>query len=506
MKSPSFNRLGILTATILGSSMVIMDSTVVNVILPRLQTEFQVSADQIQWVVEAYFLFLSALILLGGALGDRFGRKCIFQLGTVLFIAASLGCALAGSLLQLTVARALQGIGGALLTPGSLAIINATFPKAERGRAIGTWAGFSAITSALGPVLGGWLTEEFSWRSVFLLNLPLGLLTLHFARKFVPANCGESEKSGRSRLDYRGALTSTFGLAGITFGLIESSRLGFQDPRVFGSLGAGALLLAHFLWLELRTPSPLLPPELFRSRAFTGANFSTFLLYGALGGVFFFLPFNLIQVQGFTPTQAGAANLPFVLILFILSRWTGGFHDRYGPRYPLVGGSLIAGVGFLLLGFLPGLLAGPTGQAGYWSAFFPGLIVFGIGMSFCVSPLTTAVLESVPTEHSGVGSGINNAIARFAGLIAIAVMTLLILRSFKIHLKSELLHAPNAAILARASELAALDAPEARVEIRRAYLASFRELMGLSFLLALGSALCAFFTLKQAPPAARPKS
>jgi len=484
----SSRRFGILAATILGSSMAFIDSTVVNVILPRLQTEFNASASQIQWLVEAYLLFLSALILLGGALGDRYGRKMIFEIGATIFVLSSLACGVSQSLMQLTIARSIQGIGGALLAPGSLAILNASFPKEERGRAIGTWSGFSAMTAALGPVIGGWLSDHASWRWVFLINLPLGILTVYFTRRFVPERCGETWKT---RLDIRGSVISILGLAAITFALIESSRLGFRDPRILSSLGVGILLMILFVRGEAGIKDPLMPLSLFRSRAFVGANICTLLLYGALGAVFYFLPFNLIQVQGFTATETGAANLPFVVIIFLFSQASGGLYDRFGPRIPLTVGSLIVGVSFLLLGFLPGL------HAGYWSGFFPGLFTFGVGMSLCVAPLTSTVLGSVPVAHSGLSSGFNNAVARLSSLIAIAVMTTLVLISFESHLKTRLMKIEmpdqqKQSVVDHASQLAGIRGPQiAEDEIKRSYLDSFRQLMEVCFILSLGSALCA---------------
>jgi EmrB/QacA subfamily drug resistance transporter len=490
------SKRGILTATILGSSLVFIDSTVVNVITPRLQTEFAATAGQIQWIVEAYLLFLSALILLGGALGDRYGRKRVFEIGTVIFIFASLACGISHSLIQMAVARSIQGIGGALLTPGSLAILNGAFPKEERGRTIGTWSGFSAMTAALGPVLGGWLADHASWRWVFLINLPLGLLTLYFTRRFVPEQCGEMRSQSRAvKLDIRGALTSVLALMGITFGLIESSQFGpsgMTSPRVIIPLCVGVLLFAFFFRTEAKRSNALLPLSIFHSRTFVAANLCTLFLYAALGSVFYFLPFNLIQIQGFTATETGAANLPFVIFLFLFSRASGGLYDRFGPRLPLTIGSIIVGVSFLLLGFLPGL------HSSYWTKFFPELFLFGVGMSLCVAPLTSTVLGSVPVEHSGLSSGFNNAVARLAGLIAIAVMTTFVLASFQNHLgrrmeSVDISASQKRSINHHATQLAAIAAPpEAREQIKRSYLDSFRELMEVCCALSFGSAFVAF--------------
>ena len=481
--------------------MVFIDATVVNVILPKLQIALNATAVQIQWVVEAYLLFLSALILLGGALGDRFGRKRMFQLGTIVFVIASVACGLSQTLFQLTLARSVQGIGGALLTPGSLAIINTAFAAQERGKAIGTWSGFTAITTALGPVVGGWLSDHASWRWAFFLNLPLALITLTIAQKYVPEQYGESRNIP---LDIKGAVTSTLALAGITFGLIEAGRLGFQNFTVCTSIVGGILLLALFIRIESVNAAPMMPLSLFRSRIFSAVNLITFLLYSALSAVFYFLPFNLIQVQGFTATEAGAANLPFVLILFLMSRWAGGLYDRFGARVPLTVGSLIAGIGFIVLGDLPGL------DADYWTGFFPGLVISGMGMAVCIAPLTTAVLGAVQVEYSGLASGINNAIARIAGLLAIAAFTLFIVSSFQRNLSRELTTVAiptelRSEIIGKSNRLAGLDIPpgtdpDLKLILKRsigaAYLKSFHELMDIAALLAAASALTAFLAIK----------
>jgi EmrB/QacA subfamily drug resistance transporter len=326
----------VLAATIIGSSLAFIDGTVVTVALPAIAREFDATGAEVQWVVEAYALFLSALLLVGGALGDRYGRRRVYALGIILFTIASVVCAFAPSIRWLILARAVQGVGGALLVPGALALISASFEPARRGRAIGTWSGFSGITAAIGPLVGGWLVNH-SWRWAFFLNIPLAAVVLLLLPK-VP----ESRNPRARRLDFVGAGLVTLGLAALVFGLIESSARGWGDPAVLGAIVLGCAALAAFAFFEARTDSPMVPLDLFRSADFTGANLLTLFLYGALSSVFFFLPLNLIQVQGYSPLQAGAALLPFIAILFVFSRWSGGLVERYGARRPLLIGPAIA--------------------------------------------------------------------------------------------------------------------------------------------------------------------
>jgi EmrB/QacA subfamily drug resistance transporter len=410
-----------LVATIIASSMTFIDGTVVNVALPALQSSLDATITDVQWVVEAYALFLGALILVGGSLGDQLGRKKVFLFGVIAFTAASVLCGFAPNPLILIIGRALQGIGAAFLVPGSLAIISATFDGGERGRAIGTWSGFSAITTAIGPVIGGWLVQHVSWRAAFFVNVPLAVAVVLLSLAFVDES---SDPSRGKHVDVAGVVLAVIGLSGLVLGLLEWPPLGATHPLVIASLAIGAVALVLLPIVEAREKDPMLPLEPFRSRVFSLANILTLFLYGALGIMMFLLPINLIQVQGFTPTAAGAALVPFAVIMFALSRWAGGLVDRVGSRLPLTVGPLITAIGVFLLS------RSGIGRS-YWSAFLPAIVVMGIGMSITVAPLTTTVMNAVDKRHSGVASGVNNAVSRIAGLLAIAVFGVVLTRGFE---------------------------------------------------------------------------
>lgn len=493
------SRKWVLAATILGSSMAFIDSTVTNVALPVLQKNLGATVADVQWVIEAYSLFLSALLLVGGSLGDQYGRRRIFLAGIGLFAGASMWCGLAHNIRELIIARAVQGIGAALLVPGSLAIISSSFPQDERGRAIGTWSGFSAITAAIGPVLGGWLIDQFSWRAVFFINVPIAIGVITISLHHVP----ESRGTHQRRVDWPGAVLIAAALGALVFGLIESPRLGFASSLVMASLLVACVCFVGFIVVERRSQQPMVPFELFRSRTFTGANLLTLFLYAGLTGTFFFLPLNLIQVQGYAPTAAGAALLPMILIMFLLSRWSGGLVHRYGGRLPLQIGPLIAAVGFALL-MLPGI------GGSYWRTFFPALVVLGAGMAITVAPLTTVVMNSVVQVRAGIASGINNAVSRTAGLLAIAVLGIVVQAGFNhslgIRLAKLNLDAPtmNLVWLER-GKLAGIDLSGMQLETRRrareaidrSFLDGFRRVMLLDSMLALVSAATATVAIRK---------
>ncbi|MGA5699587.1 MFS transporter [Peterkaempfera bronchialis] len=404
----------VLGAAVIGSGMTLLDSTVVNVALPTLGADLHASLAGLQWTVNGYTLTLAALILLGGSLGDRFGRRRIFVVGTVWFAVASLLCGLAPSIGLLIAARALQGAGGALLTPGSLALIQASFAQRDRARAIGVWSGLGGIAGALGPLLGGWLVDAVNWRWVFFINVPLAAVVVAIGVTHVPESRDETATGG---FDWLGALCAATGLAGVTYALIGAAEPG-ADPAVIAVTGAvGAAALAAFVLVELRSRHPMLPGSVFAERQFTAANAVTFAVYAALGGVFFFLVLDLQIQAGFSALKAGSSLLPITVIMLALSERAGRLAERIGPRIPMTVGPAVCAAGLLLMTRI-------GASAGYLSDVLPAVALFGLGLATTVAPLTATVLGSVAQRHAGIASGVNNAVARAAGLIAVAALPL----------------------------------------------------------------------------------
>lgn len=496
----------VLVATILTSSMVFIDGSALNVALPVIQIDLGATGVQLLWIVNAYLLMLASFILIGGALGDMFGRNRVCSLGIILFSIGSLAGGLAPSSSFLIGARFLQGVGGALMIPGSLAIITACFMSSARGRAIGTWAAATTIVTVGGPILGGFLAGVGFWRGVFLINLPIGMIALWGLYFKVPES---RDPESPPRVDLPGAVSVAAGMAALTYGFLSAPERGFGDPYVYGTLAAGVTLLILFLVIESRSRYPMMPLKHFRNRNFSGANLLTLLLYGALSVGMFFLAVNLVQIQGYSPLAAGLAFLPFALGISALSRWSGGLVGRIGPRIPLVVGPFLAGTGFMLLAF-----AGLTSGLGeFWTAFFPGILMFGIGMGVTVAPLTTTVMSSLQSHFAGTASGINNSVSRVAGVLAIAVLGSLAILVFSADLErrtAELdLSAPaRDAIEAEAVKLGDATVPESvppayagkvADDINQAFVSTFRLILIICGLMAWVSAVVAVLYIDNRP-------
>src|ERR1700722_11172133 len=483
----------VLAVTILGSSMAFVDGTVVNVALPALQNAFHASITDVQWVVESYALILAALLLVGGSLGDLLGRRKVYVFGVAVFAAASAWCGGARNIDMLIWARSIQGLGSALLVPGSLALITASFPEQTRGRAIGTWSGFTAIAAAIGPVIGGWLIQYSTWRWVFFLNLPLALAIMLLAAK-VPESRNENASH---HLDWPGALLVTLGLGGVTYALIEWPARARHGGDLITAAGVlGVVALAGFVAVQHWSRVPMVSLKLFRSRNFAGANLLTLFLYASIGGLMFFFPMDLIQIQHYTATQAGAAFLPFVAIMFGLSRWAGGLVARYGSRIPLTIGPLVAACGIALFAIVP--------QVGsYWATLFPAVVVMGLGMTISVAPLTTTVINAVPESESGLASGINNAVSRLASLLAVAVFGAILVTVFNHSLDqslNQLALSPDVRALVDAARplLAAAHNPNPAVQraISEAFLSGYHTVIWIATGLAALSAFAAWLLIE----------
>ncbi len=480
----------IVAATVLGSSLVFIDSTIVAVALPVIQTNFRASAFAAQWVVEGYTLVLGALMLLSGALGDRYGRKRLFIWGVVVFAIGSVVCGLAPSMPALIAARVLQGAGGTMLAPASLALIGASFEGAARGRAIGMWSGLTAVAGAIGPVAGGTIVDHFGWRWVFYVNVPIAIAIVAISLRHLRES---RDESASGTLDLAGSLLVTAALGAIVYAFVASGLEGW-NASTGGALGGGVVLLAAFVYVERRIANPVLPFHLFADRAFTGINVMTFLLYGALGGLFYFLPFLMIQVNGYSATFTGLAMLPFLALIVVLSRFSGALVYRVGRRDLLVTGPSLAALGFAAFAFLPDLH--------YWRGVLPAVLLIGCGMGLTVAPLVATLIDSVPEHNVGLASGINNAISRIAGLLAIAVLGAVLAAAFDARLDARM-HAANFSVAQRSdvgaqrSAMAAARFQDNRetIVVHAAYVDGFRVAAFACALLAAASALTAAIAL-----------
>jgi EmrB/QacA subfamily drug resistance transporter len=408
----------ILAAAIIGSSMAFINGTVANVALPSIQSDLGATLTEAQWVVQAYALLLATLILVGGSLGDHFGHRRVFVLGISIFTLGSVGCAVAATPGELIAARVVQALGAAGMIPGSLAVLGAAFEGERRGAAIGTWSAFAGISAVLGQVLGGYLIDTISWRVAFLVDVPLAIVVLLIVFRYVPESRAEHARA----LDLPGALLVTVGLGGVVYGLIGVSDQSLDTFEVVAMV-VGAVALVGFVVVERHSPEPLIPLELFGSRNFSGANLMTLLLYAGFGGALFLLPIFLIQVHDYSATAATSALVPFAVITFVMGRWAGRLVTRYGERLPLMVGPAFAAVGFILFA-VPGV------GGSYWTTFFPAVVVLGFGMSLVFGPLSTAILNAVAEEHSGLGSGVNRAVQRTAKVLGLAVLAFLVLAAF----------------------------------------------------------------------------
>jgi EmrB/QacA subfamily drug resistance transporter len=402
----------VVAVTVLGSGIAALDATVVNIALPTIGREFHAGITSLQWVITGYTLTLAAFLLVGGSLGDHFGRRRIYTLGIVWFALASAACGFAPNAVSLIVFRVLQGIGGALLTPGSLAILESSFVPEDRGRAIGAWSGLGGVATAAGPLLGGYLISAASWRWIFFINLPVAAVVIAMSARHVP----ESRDPGATgRIDELGALTGVVFLTGITFAFIEAPSLGWSSPSVIAMTAVGVVGLALFLLRELRAPNPMLPLGIFRVRQFAATNAVTFIVYAALTGATFLLPVSLQVVSGYSPLESGLALLPLTLIMLTLSARSGMLASRIGPRLQMSAGPVVVGAGL-------GLLILATHGSNYFIYVLPAVLVFGLGLAITVAPLTATAMSAAPADHSGIASAVNNDVARFGGLLAVAVL------------------------------------------------------------------------------------
>lgn len=496
----------LMVPVVLASAMAFIDSTALNVVLPALQQDLDASGAELFWILNAYLLMLAALILVGGTLGDRLGRKKIFMAGIFIFILGSAACGLAGSAVLLIVFRVIQGIGGALMIPGSLSLLSSSIHEKERGKAIGTWSAVTTLVTMGGPVLGGALADAGLWRYIFFINVPIGVVALLLLWKKVKEN---QDDHTRQRPDFAGAVLIALGLAMITFGFLRMPDLGIRHPQVYLSLAAGILLILVFIVVEKRGAYPMMPLGLFANLTFSGANLLTFFLYAGLGAGMLFLSLNLVQVQGYNQLQSGLTFLPFTVLMIAIARFAGNLADKYGPRLFLVAGPCIAGIGLLMLSFVKQT----NGPSSYWTTFFPGMVVLGLGMSFTVAPLTATVMTALSDRLSGTASGINNAVTRIAGVFANAIFGAMAVLFFTASLQKEIPSLPispqqQKEIVAQAVNLGNAKVPEnidaehkdaVMKSYHAGFIAAYGNIMRLSGGLGILAGLMALFFIRKKP-------
>ncbi len=485
----------IVTSSILASSMGFIDGTALNVVLPSLQKDLGATGTDLFWILNAYLLMLASLILVGGSMGDKLGRKKIFILGIIIFMAGSVMCGFAQSVNFLIVFRIIQGLGGALMIPGSLSLISSSINQNERGRAIGTWSAFTTLVTMGGPILGGALADAGLWRYIFFINVPIGVIAVLILVLRVKETVDENKSHA---IDFAGAFAIALSLALLTFGFLRMPLLGFNNWQVYASLTAGILLFAIFILIERNSKHPMMPLQLFANKTFSGTNLLTFFLYAGLSTAMLFLSLNMVQAQGYSQLQAGLTFLPFTILMIVFARFAGSLADKYGARLFLIAGPTIAGVGLLILSFVKQT----KGFADYWLSFFPGVFVFGLGMSFTVAPLTATVMSAASDNLSGTASGINNAMTRIANVFANAVFGALAVLFFSAAMQNELKKFPLEAntkkiIMAQTVNLGNAKAPEnlnanAKSSVNKLYhegfITSYEKIMRISAALAFSGA------------------
>ncbi len=463
----------IMVSCILASSMAFIDGTALNVVLPALQKSLNASGADLFWILNAYLLMLAALILIGGSLGDQFGRKKMFMAGIFIFISGSALCGFAPDVLLLVAFRVLQGVGGSLMIPGSLSLISSSINPNERGKAIGTWSAFTTVVTMGGPVLGGAFADAGLWRYIFFINIPIGLVALFILARWVRES---KDDAPEHRLDYPGAMAIALGLGLITFGFLRIPAVGWQNWQSTGFIIVGLLLLAVFIAIERKSKHPMMPLSLFANPTFTGANLLTFFLYAGLGAGMLFMGLNMVQVQGYSQLQSGLTFLPFTVLMISIARFAGALADKHGPRLFLIIGPAITGAGLLTLSFIKQT----NGAADYWTTFFPGILIFGFGMSVTVAPLTAAVMSSVNDHFSGTASGINNAMSRISGVFANAIFGALAVLFFAGALQNKLQTMPLSApekqvVMAQVANLGNAQVPAAEVKNKAQIKAAYHE-------------------------------